>query len=138
MPSALADIDVAYFDASSLSPERDDELQRTLVEALPAMPWEVTNQAAVHLWFERHFGHAVEPPLSLTDAVASWPEYATSVVLTLEADDSITVLAPYGLDDLFSMVVRRNPTRVSVDTYRTRVLQKRYAERWPKVRIVPC
>ena len=137
VPSVLADIDVAYFDACSLSPERDAELQGTLVGALPAMPWEVTNQAAVHLWFERHFGHAVEPLSSLADAVASGPEYATSVGLTLEADGSITVLAPHGLHDLFSMVVRRNPTRVSVETYRARLRQKRYSERWPKVRIVP-
>jgi hypothetical protein len=46
------------------------------------------------------------------------------------------VLAPHGLDDLFAMVVRRNPARVSVATYRQRVAQKRYAERWPRVRVV--
>jgi uncharacterized protein len=32
-------------------------------------------------------------------------------------------------------VVRRNPQRVSLQTYRQRVAQKRYAERWPRVRI---
>jgi hypothetical protein len=56
----------------------------------------------------------------------------------LLADGSIDVIAPHGLDDLFAVVVRRNPTRVSVDTYRQRVALKRYAERWPKVTVVPC
>lgn len=102
------------------------------------MPWEVTNQAGVHLWFEAYFGYAVAPLTSLEEAVASWPEYATSVGVRLEADDSLTVIAPHGLDDLFDLVVRRNPVRVSVETYRERVAQKRYAERWPKVTVVPC
>jgi hypothetical protein len=54
------------------------------------------------------------------------------------ADIALTVIAPHGLDDLLSIVVRRNPARVSVETYRQRVVHKRYAERWPKVSVVPC
>lgn len=136
-PSALSDVDVAYFDAADLSAERDTELQNRLNRQLPGVPWEVTNQAAVHHWFEGHFGHPVEPLASLHEAVASWPEYTTAVGVTLLADNAIDVIAPHGLNDLFALVVRRNPTRVSVDTYRQRVAQKRYAERWPKVRVVP-
>jgi hypothetical protein len=134
---APGDVDVAYFDPSDLSPERDASLERRLARIVPDLPWEVTNQAAVHHWFEGHFGHAVPPLSSLEEAVASWPEYVTSMGLRLEADDSITVIAPYGLDDLFQMVVRRNPVRVSVETYRQRIAQKRYAERWPKVTVIP-
>lgn len=87
-----------------------------LTKLASGVPWEVTNQ----------------------EAVASWPEYATSVGLRLEADDSITVIAPHGLEDLFGCVVRRNPLRVSIDTYRQRIAQKHYVARWPKVQIVPC
>lgn len=137
-PSALSDIDVAYFDASSLSSEQDAELQERLTHLHPGLPWEVTNQAAVHTWFEGHFGHAVEPLHSLEDAVASWPEYATCVGVSLQADRTIQVIAPHGLEDLFSVTVRRNPSRVSVETYRQRVAQKRYLERWPDVKIVTC
>ncbi len=135
-PTHLPDVDVAYFDPSDLTPERDQELQGRLVGSLPATPWEVTNQAAVHRWFEGYFGHPVEPLCSLQEAVASWPEYATSVGLTLNRDDSIDVIAPHGLDDLFNCVVRRNPTRVSIDTYRRRIEQKQYWLRWPKVAIL--
>ncbi len=135
-PSHLADVDVAYFDASDPAPERDTALQRRLHEAMPRIPWEVTNQAAVHHWFEGYFGHAVEPLLSLPEAVGSWPEYATCVGLCLNQDNSIEVIAPHGLDDLFNCVVRRNPTRVSLGTYRSRVEQKNYASRWPQVTVV--
>jgi hypothetical protein len=135
-PSYLPDIDVAYFDASDLSSTRDAKIQKQLAERCPGTRWEVTNQAAVHLWFENEFGHSVPPLTSLVEAIASWPEYATAVGLTLLDDGTIDICAPYGLDDLFSMVVRRNPTRVSIGTYRKRVAQKRYLDRWPQVTVV--
>ncbi len=137
-PSTLADVDVAFFDAADLAAERDHALQARLRERVPDVPWEVTNQAGVHQWFEAHFGHAVAPLRSLEEAVASWPEYATSVGISLADDDTLRVIAPHGLADLFGMVVRRNPTRVSVETYRERIAQKGYALRWPGVRVVPC
>jgi len=137
-PSLLSDIDVAYFDASIVSAEHDAELQTKLTAILPNFSWEVTNQAAVHLWFKNHFGHEVEPLQSLEEAIASWPEFATAVGVTLLADDSIQVISPHGLEDLFSLTVRRNPIRVSISTYRQRVQQKRYTARWPKVKVIEC
>jgi uncharacterized protein len=136
-PSALTDVDVAYFDASNLEATQDAELQTRLNIALPNTPWEVTNQAAVHLWFEAHFGHSVAPLASLEEAIASWPEYATSVGVALDSNDRVRVIAPYGLDDLFSMTVRRNPVRVSVETYEKRCASKRYSQRWPQVIVIP-
>ena len=135
-PSALTDIDVAWFDAGDLSAARDAELQQRLHALAPETPWEVTNQAGVHLWFEQHFGHPVAPLHSLTEAVASWPEFATAVGLALDDEDHLHVIAPHGLADLFAMVVRRNPVRVSVETYRERVASKRYTQRWPQVRVI--
>lgn len=135
-PSPLADVDVAWFDAAPPPGHTDAALQARLVELLPGTPWEVTQQAQVHLWFEAHFGHPVDPLLSLVDAVATWPEYATCVGLSLDADDRISVIAPHGLDDLMGCVVRRNPCRVSEATYRQRVASKQYAVRWPRVTVV--
>ncbi|WP_239690852.1 nucleotidyltransferase family protein [Chromobacterium sphagni] len=136
IPSCLPGLDLVYFDAADLSTARDAALQASLAASHPDIPWEVTNQAAVHLWFADHFGYQVPPLLSLEEAVASWPEYATAVGVALNADDSLRVIAPHGLGDLFEMVVRRNPARVSVETYRQRLAQKRYAERWPRVTVV--
>jgi uncharacterized protein len=135
-PSPLRDIDFAHFDSNDLSPAQDRALQTRLTRMCPHEPWEVTNQAAVHLWFERHFGHAVPPLPSLEAAVASWPEFATSVAVTRDMAGGLRVIAPHGLDDLFDMVVRRNPTRVSLQTYRQRVRDKDYAARWPRVRVL--
>jgi hypothetical protein len=134
-PSLLADIDVAHFDSADLSRERDQRLQRELTRLEPDLPWEVTNQAGVHLWFEEAFGHRVPPLRSLEDAVASWPETATSAAVWLDHRGRLHVIAPLGLEDLLGMVVRRNPRRVSLETYRQRLETKQYRERWPGVRI---
>lgn len=135
--SQLADVDLTYFDAAQLEPGPEQALQARLVAICPSLPWEVCNQARVHLWFEAHFGHAVEPLGSLEEAVASWPEYATAVGLWLDDDDAVHVIAPHGLDDLFGCIVRRNPRRVSLATYGQRVREKRYAQRWPRVTVLP-
>ncbi|MDI4634992.1 nucleotidyltransferase family protein [Pelomonas sp. V22] len=134
----LADVDLVYFDAHSMQAGSEQALQQRLQAVCPELPWEVCNQARVHLWFEAHFGHAVAPLQSLEESVACWPEYATAVGLWLDERDEIQVIAPHGLDDLFGCVVRRNPQRVSSETYRQRLAQKRYAERWPQVRVHPA
>ena len=137
-PTPLTDVDVAYFDATSMESARDVQLQGQLGVILPGVPWEVSNQAAVHRWFEGYFGYPVAPLKSLEEAVGSWPEYATSVGISLAADNTLQVIAPHGLEDLFTLLIRHNPTRASVDTFRHRVAQKRFSERWPKVRVVNC
>jgi uncharacterized protein len=135
--SDLSDVDIAYFDPVDISVERDHRIEEMLRTRLPDIPWEVTNQAGVHTWFQNVFGHPVERLSSLEEAVSTWPETATAVGITLKNDDSIHVIAPFGLTDLFDMVVRRNPTRVSVGTYRERIAEKQYCVRWPMVKIIP-
>ena len=131
----LSDVDVAYFDGSDTSRERDQAYAARLEGLAPEFAWDVTNQAGVHHWFEQVFGHAVAPLQSLEEAVASWPETATCVGVTLSEAGEIGVVAPLGLRDLFAMVVRRNPARVSVPVYRERVRSKGFRERWPRVRV---
>ncbi len=135
-PSFLADVDVPYFDPDDLSEVTEEGYEDRLSELEPDLPWDVKNQATVHLWFHKLFGHSVDPLLSIEDAAASWPETALAVAVRLQPDDSIEVIAPFGLDDLFSMVVRRNPRRVSIETFERRIVEKRYAHRWPLVHVI--
>ena len=135
-PSVLPDIDVVYFDPHSVSNEQDVIIQAYLSDACPDVPWEVTNQANIHHWYESYFGQCVAPFFSLEEAVASWPEFATAVGVRLEQDDSLTVIAPHGLDDLFSMTIRHNPLRASLASYHERVAGKRFTDRWPGVTVI--
>jgi hypothetical protein len=135
---AARDLDLAFFDPARLDPARDAEVEveQALTARLPGVPWDAKNQAAVHTWYDRVFGGRVAPLASAADGVATWPETATAVAVRLLPDDRIQVVAPCGLEDLFGLVCRRNPRRVTVEHYRKRVHDKRIADRWPEVDVV--
>jgi uncharacterized protein len=137
-PAAVRDVDVAYFDPDDLSRDRDERATAALALLWPDPAWEAINQAAVHTWYANRFGGPVPPPLrSITEAIATWPETATSVAIRLDRAGDIEICAPYGLDDLLSGVWRRNPGRVSLQRSRERLARHRPAERWPGVTVVP-
>ena len=90
----------------------------------------------MHLWYAQVFGVDVQPLASAADGVATWPETATAVAVRLCADDNIEAVAPYGLEDLFGLICRRNPRRVTVAEYHRRIQAKATAARWPGLQIV--
>ena len=57
----VKDVDLAFFDPASLDGERERGVQRALNAQAPELAWDVTNQAAVHLWYPHVFGVEVEP-----------------------------------------------------------------------------
>jgi uncharacterized protein len=132
------DIDLVFYDASNLPQNLELHLEATLAKLEPTFAWEVVNQATVHHWLKSRFAKEVQPFQSLEQGVASWPEIATCVGITLAESGKIDVIAPHGLTDLFDMVVRWNPRRVSREVYMERMAQKRFAERWPMVKVLTC
>lgn len=135
--SRLADIDLVFFDLDGLSEERERQIELLLESALPGERWDAKNQAAVHLWYPEKFGHEVDPLASSAAAVATWPETAVCVGVRLTEDDQLLSETPLGLDDLMSLIHRRNPARVTIEEYERRLLSKRITERWPHVTVIP-
>jgi uncharacterized protein len=133
-PAAVRDIDVPYFDPADLSMERDVAAQDTL-SRLADLPWEATNQAAVHTWYHQYFGG---PPVDsfscVHDAIATWPETATCVAVRQEPE-GLEVCAPLGLGDLLGGVWRVNPVRVTPAVSMARLQRQRVRVRWPGVTI---
>lgn len=134
-PSRLADMDLVYFDAAE-PPGRDQAHQQQLACSAPGFPWEVTNQAHVHLWLADRLGRAVAPLQGMQQAIASWPETATCVGVSLSGQGHVEIIAPCGLEDLFAMRMRHNPALASVAAFEERAASKRYAAHWPRVQIV--
>lgn len=135
-PTPLNDIDVAIYDSRDLRPETDRLIQEKLKICLPNENWEVTNQATVHLWYEKCFGFKVDPLESCEEAVATWPETATSIGIRLLEDNSLIVVAPYGLEDLFKLILRRNKKRITQDIFLNRLKEKKICEKWPGVTVI--
>ena len=135
-PTPLADVDLGFFDPVDLSEQREAAVERALRAALPGTPWDVKNQARVHLWYERRFGHPAPPLASTADAVATFPEVASCVGVHLTTAGELVVVAPHGLGDLLGLVHRHNPRLATVQEYERRLADKRIAEKWPLVTVV--
>ncbi len=135
-PHLPRDIDVAFFDPTDLSPEGDTAVTAQLAALLPTVEWEATNQAAVHRWFSAEFGREVPPLHSSAEAIATWPETATCTAVHLLPDDSLHIVAPFGLADLFQMILRRNPARVTQEQFHKRLQDKQIRQKWPLVKVI--
>ena len=129
----LSDYDLAYFDASDTSYEAEDRVIRRVAAAFePPLRdlVQVRNQARVHLWFEARFGEAYEPLARTADALERFAAPAFAIGVRLETDDTLTIVAPFGLRDVFDMRIQPNPQRPC------RVLAATIAkarDRWPEV-----
>ena len=136
-PAEVRDIDVAYFDPADLTRQRDEAAQQAL-QSVADLPWEATNQAAVHTWYHEYFGGPpVEPFRCVHDAVATWPETATCVAVRIvPGTEDIDVCAPHGLADLLGGVWRVNPVRVTAEISTARLARQRVRTRWPLVTVL--
>ena len=132
----LKDFDIGYFDPDT-SWDAEDVFIRRVAEAFDA-PFrstvEVRNQARVHLWFQDRFGEPYEPLADTDQALSRFVCPAFGVGVRLEVDDSISVAAPFGLDDVFDLVLRPNPHRPEAKGWE-RVTASAQS-RWPEARIV--
>jgi hypothetical protein len=132
----LKDYDLGYFDASDISYEAEDVVIRRVAEAF-APPLremvEVRNQARVHVWFEGKFGEPYAPLSGTAEALGRFVSPLFAVGVRLEPDDSLTIEAPFGLEDLFAMRLRPNPHRVTGGFERTAASAK---ARWPEIEVM--
>ena len=130
-PSALSgDVDVVWFDPARPDPSEDRTIEAVLRTLNPSVVWSVKNQARMHA----RNGDA--PYLSAADAMRCWPETATAVAVRRSDQDHCDVAAPFGLDDLFALVVRPTP-RFADDKrqlHDKRIRAKGWLETWPLLR----
>jgi len=84
-----------------------------------------------------HLQNGDPPYLNTADALRHWPETCTAIAAR-SLDGRIELLAPFGIDDLVSLVVRPTPTFADkIEVYRARIASKAWQVRWPKLRIGP-
>jgi len=133
----IEDADFVYYDESDLSFEAEDRTVRKAQALFADAPVriDVKNQARVHLWYESHFGYPIRPYRTLEEAINSWPTTATCVGIRLDGRRQPSVYAPYGLNDLFGMIVRANKTQITQDVYERKAAK--WKAKWPDLTILP-
>ncbi|MFD1793703.1 nucleotidyltransferase family protein [Ochrobactrum teleogrylli] len=129
----IKDVDLFYFDARDLSWEAEGrliELGKAVFSDFP-LPVEIRNQARVHLWFEQRFGQPYEPLRSATESIGRFSTIAHCVGARSESDGTLTLHAPFGLDDIFSFRLRPNRAIDNAATHRAKA--RRALSYWPEL-----
>jgi hypothetical protein len=132
----INDYDIVYF-SEDLSPEAEDQVVRDsgrLFADLPATI-EVRNQARVHLWYPDKFGIAYSPLTSASEGILRFPSTTTAVGLKRTGEDFLDVYAPFGLGNVWDMVVKPNRALPLADVYREKTA--RWQAQWPKLVVRP-
>jgi hypothetical protein len=135
--SGINDIDVFYFDPDT-SWDAEDAVIRRLTARFAGLPLpvQVRNQARVHLWFPQKFG--VSDFVPLTSAAEMLGRYASkthAVGARLAADGSMEIVAPFGLDDIFSFRVVPNPVLPNRPAHEAKGARAKSV--WPEITVVP-
>jgi uncharacterized protein len=128
------DVDVVWFSRERDGPSEDHGLEAVLRALDPSVDWSVRNQARMHV----RNGDA--PYASAFEAIGHWPETATAVAVRQTAEGSYEVVAPFGLGDLFGLVLRPTPRFAAGDkraVYLGRMQSKGWLAIWPRLRIAP-
>lgn len=135
--TGIKDIDVAYFDAKDLGYAAEDRVIRSvgrLFGPLP-LPVEIRNQARVHMWFSRRFRLPYAPLASAAESLGRYATRAHAVAVRLLADDSLAVVAPFGLDDIFSFRLVPNTALANRETHERKAARAKSI--WPELTVVP-
>lgn len=135
--SGILDYDLFYCDPTDLSWEAEDDVIKRTAEAFTdvGVDVQIRNQARVHLWFEDHFGIPIAPFASSRDAIRNFLAIACCLGVRTN-DGDIGVYAPFGTDDLFKLIIRRNPDAVGPQSAYEKKTD-RWAQLWPRLTILP-
>jgi uncharacterized protein len=128
------DVDVIWLSPERAGPSEDEGLEAALRALDPSVDWSVKNQARMHL----RNGDA--PYASAVEAIGHWPETATAVAARQTAEGAYEIAAPFGLGDLFDLVLRPTPRFAAGDkraVYLDSIQSKRWLAIWPRLRIAP-
>lgn len=132
----VRDYDLGYFDPDT-SWDAEDVIIKQVAAAFEP-PFrdivEVRNQARVPIWFPDHFGEPYAPLSGTDEALERFVAPAFAIGIRLEPDDTISVAAPLGLQDMFDLTLRPNPNRGLARDW-PRVVERALA-RWPELTVL--
>lgn len=135
--TGLNDYDLIYFDNIDLSQEAEAATQARIRSQLPSLPLplEVCNQARVHLWFGDFFGIPYPPLSSADEALTRYASATHAVGVRLGPDDRLDIFAPFGLDDIFDMIIRPNHVLPNQATHEKKAARAKAI--WPELTVIP-
>ncbi|MGR3764068.1 nucleotidyltransferase family protein [Rossellomorea sp. NS-SX7] len=127
------DVDVIYFDDTSMDEAVEKELENELRRMLPGIPWSVKNEARMHVV------NYIPPYTSSEDAISKFPETATALGVKLDKRNRLVLTAPCGIEDVLNLQLK--PTAYFTETkeraaiYEERVRKKNWKGIWDRITV---
>ena len=128
----IKDYDIVYYDEDT-SYESEDIIIKRLEDKFKDLDVcvDIKNQARVYIWYYEKYGIKKEQYKSVEDAIASWGATITCIGVRLE-NGKLKVCAPYGLNDIFGMVIRPVKREFTKKAYDERA--DRWRSKWPMLK----
>lgn len=130
----IKDFDIVYYDSDE-SYEAEDIIIKDLESRLSHIDtsFDIKNQGRVYIWYNEKYGTNRDKYKSVEDAISSWGATVTCVGVRLE-NNELKVYCPYGLNDVFSMIIRPVKKEFEKESYVKRA--NKWKEKWEKLKIV--
>ncbi|MCI5057814.1 MAG: nucleotidyltransferase family protein [Flavobacteriales bacterium] len=129
----IQDLDLIYYDDGELWDQKELQSQITIEFPGIEMEIDVVNQATVHHWYEQTFGFEISKYQSSNEAIKTWPTTSNAVGIRVK-QGQYEVYAPFGLEDLFNLILRPNKKMITKDIYYKKV--HRWTSCWPKLSVI--
>ena len=131
----IGDYDVVYYDPDTSYEAEDIIIKRIESKASNlGLNLDIKNQARVPLWYGKKFGHDIDPYNSVEEAINRWGTTITCVGVKMH-HGKLDVYAPYGLNDLFSMILR--PVKIQFIKKDYDKKTKKWKDKWPLLTVIP-
>lgn len=121
------DIDVVFYYPENINKSYEERLEKELLSKIPHVNWSAKNQARMHI----KNGH--KNYKDVFEAISHWPETATSIAIKIDKFDNLDLIAPYGLEDLFSLIIKPTP-QFDASIVEQRIVEKNWLTKWQKLK----
>ena len=127
----IKDYDIVYYD-EDISYEKEDIIIKRLSKKIKDLDitTDIKNEARVHLWYYEKYGIKRNPYTSVEDAISRFGATITCIGVRLE-NNKLVVYAPYGLNDIFKMIIRPVKIEFTKESYDERA--ERWMKKWPQL-----
>lgn len=134
--AGIKDYDIFYF-SEDLSKEAEDEVRRTAANLFAdlGVALDVRNQARVHVWYPEKFGESYPQLKSASEGIMLFPARAGAIAMKRTGDEFIDLFAPFGLDDIWNLIVTPNRSLPIARVYADKT--ESWRRRWPTLTVHP-
>ena len=130
----IGDYDIVYYDEDT-SYEKEDIIIKDLKERLKHLDlkFDIKNEKRVHIWYNEKYKTNRKEYELVEDAISKWGTTITCLGVRME-NNKLIVCAPYGLNDLFNLILRPVKIDFTKEDYEKKVTK--WTSKWELLKVI--